>query len=56
MKTTIGAAATAIALLVPTATYAAETTTIQLGQVGLSFYAVKGGVSTRTARARWLHR
>lgn len=44
MKTTIGAAATAIALLVPTATYAAETTTIQLGQVGLSFYAVKGGV------------
>ncbi|ESA37916.1 glycine betaine abc transporter substrate-binding protein [Leptolyngbya sp. Heron Island J] len=44
MKTMIGAATTAIALLVPMAAYAAEATNIQLGQVGLSFYAVKGGV------------
>lgn len=43
MKFSISAAA-AIALLIPQATYAAEATTIELGQVGLSFYAVKGGV------------
>ncbi|MEL6385295.1 MAG: glycine betaine ABC transporter substrate-binding protein [Cyanobacteria bacterium J06626_18] len=42
MKTLMSAAA--IALLTSQAAYAAETTTIELGQVGLSFYAVKGGV------------
>ncbi|MEO1523161.1 MAG: glycine betaine ABC transporter substrate-binding protein [Cyanobacteria bacterium J06633_2] len=44
MKVAIGAAVAAIALLTPTVTNASETATIQLGQVGLSFYAVKGGV------------
>jgi len=48
MKSVMSAAATAIALLAPIAYSAepasAETKTIELGQVGLSFYAVKGGV------------
>lgn len=43
MKTLMGMAAATIALLTSNAAYAAETT-IELGQIDLSFYAVKGGV------------
>ncbi|MDJ0571145.1 MAG: glycine betaine ABC transporter substrate-binding protein [Pleurocapsa sp. MO_192.B19] len=43
MKTLMGIAAATIALFTSNAAYAAETT-IELGQVDLSFHAVKGGV------------
>ncbi|MEO1005543.1 MAG: glycine betaine ABC transporter substrate-binding protein [Cyanobacteria bacterium J06638_38] len=43
IKTSMTMAAATLALLTSNAAYATETT-IELGQVGLSFYAVKGGV------------